>query len=373
MTATIDLFAGPGGWDYGVRPLGLDALGIEFEPWTCETRDAAGLQTLRADVTYLDPLQVAELNGGCELLIASPPCQAWSMAGIREGEHDRAEVYRLARELALGLPVTDHAWVDPRAALTAEPMRWIRALRPRYVAFEQVPPVIELWHYCAELLTKKLGYGCWTGHLCAERYGVPQTRRRAILMASLGELPHPPAPTHQAYVKGEPARGDMTLGGELAPWVSMAEALGWGMTERPSPTVPSAGSAGGGPRPLDGGSGARELVRREKREGRWLRVWTTERPSTTVAGDPRIPAPGHKKDGPYPDAPRRMEDAITVTVEEAAVLQGFPRGYPWRGSRTRQHEQIGNAVPPPLARAIIAALLPEGITDGSIRTESARG
>jgi len=45
-----------------------------------------------------------------------------------------------------------------------------------------------------------------------------------------------------------------------------------------------------------------------------------------------------------------------LTVGECAILQGFPDGYPWKGNITAQYEQVGNAVPPPLSRAIAASI-----------------
>ena len=46
-----------------------------------------------------------------------------------------------------------------------------------------------------------------------------------------------------------------------------------------------------------------------------------------------------------------------VSVAEAGVLQSFPPGYPWQGTRSEQYQQVGNAVPPLLAIALLEAVL----------------
>lgn len=246
--------------------------------------------------------------------------------------------------------------------------------------------------------------------------------------------------------------------GHLLPWVSMAEALGWGMTARPSVTVVSRSSSQGSPDPLDGGSGARRLLREAQEAGRWVmranaatnatvrdvdepaptitgghdhgdRVWkydprqtgaaprpveepaptmlaeglakgipvwkpaalrrapygegmverygdrepvevdrpapaitskarsaewVGERPATTLAGDQRVFQPGgHHTPG------AQSQNAVRVSIEQAACLQSFPAGYPWEaaGSRSAAFRCIGNAVPPLLARAVLAEAL----------------
>jgi DNA (cytosine-5)-methyltransferase 1 len=255
----VDLFAGPGGWDEGLRLLGVDTvIGVELDPWACATRHAAGHHTVRADVARV-PL--SHLAGRVEGLIGSPPCPTFSAAGKGAGRAIVEELAAaivdtlagrvslahhtrvMARKLRCGALATTkttrvaaaaQAWTDAtQAALTVQPARWIAATCPRWVALEQVPAVLPLWQVYARRL-RTMGYSAWAGILNAADYGVPQTRRRAILMASLDRPVGPPQPTHTKS-------GAATLFGDLAPWVSMADALGWdgeelhhsaGMTDR---------------------------------------------------------------------------------------------------------------------------------------------
>lgn len=277
MPAWVDLFAGAGGWDLGARAIGIpDPLGIEWDADACATRIAAGLPTVEGDVALLDPRAHAPTVG----LIASPPCQSYSKAGKRGGNRDLALVLELmddlvvgrdrraelGRQLAAEAPegaLFGFEVEDTRSLLVVEPLRWVLATHPRFVALEQVPGVLPVWEAMA-LHLRALGYSTWTGVLRSDEFGVPQTRDRAFLIADRDGSVTAPAATHQRWAKGRERREPTDAAG-LLPWVSMAEALGWGMTERPSVTL-SATSAGG-PRPLDGGSGARAVLPRRPGTG----------------------------------------------------------------------------------------------------------
>ncbi len=93
-----------------------------------------------------------------------------------------------------------------------------------------------------------------------------------------------------------------------------------------------------------------------------VKSWVRDRPATTVNGDSRISAPGHHDEN---ESGSQQKNAVRVSVEEAAILQSFPRDVPWQGAKTAKFRQIGNAVPPLLARAILTALLASRGTVGA--------
>lgn len=386
----LDLFAGAGGWDVGLRALGCGARGIDSDPAACATAEAAGHERLVADVAALDPADFSGTWG----LVASPPCQAYSSAGKGLGKLDKPRVLACARELSAGRDTRARHLArceDDRSLLTVEPLRWALALRPRWLALEQVPAVAELWSVFAELLGAH-GYRCAFGLLSAERFGVPQVRKRAFLIASLDGPVELPPPTHRSFEprRHEPREDEL----HLPRWRSMAEALGWG--DEParlrSNNTRSGQVPGGLCRSLDSpsytvvssscnwriesqpqgdsssaGRASRQKPRRvpaacarneERNRGvepppGGAPAWTRRRPATTLLGDPRVTAPGS-----WPRVGRRSEIVrgrpVRVSVEQASILQGFRHDYPWQGTRTRRFEQIGNAVPPPLAARVAA-------------------
>jgi DNA (cytosine-5)-methyltransferase 1 len=87
--------------------------------------------------------------------------------------------------------------------------------------------------------------------------------------------------------------------------------------------------------------------------------WWHNRPATVVQADPRIFTPGGHRanDGRNNDKMVTRADCVKVTNDELAALQAFPAGYEFVGTMTSVARQIGNSVPPPMAYAVVNALL----------------
>lgn len=289
----LDLFAGVGGWDLPLVDLGFTPLGLDIDRGVMATRQAAGLRTLNEDVAAGYPGDYAFVD----VVVGSPPCPALSQSN-RRGE--------------VGLDT-------PGGRLVYEPLRYIEVIRPRFVALEQVTAALPVWRETAARL-EEVGYATVTGEVNAADYGVGQARRRAVLLASreVATLTLPD-PTHAA--------GGEDLFGRR-PWVTMAEAL-----------------EGLGPFDL-----------RHTETGPYLtsdrlHPWCYERPATTVTSAGRVPAPGYRQH----DQRQFGAGTVRLTLEQAARLQSFPDAYPWRPPAA--HRQIGNAIPPLLAQALLEHLV----------------
>ncbi|SDL28797.1 DNA cytosine methyltransferase [Streptomyces indicus] len=237
-------FAGIG-WTEALAARGVRDIGLELDGAACMTRRLASHATIQCDVTrYPTWMFKGRTTGG----IWSPPCPGFGKSGKKLGLRDLPRVHQAIEDLARGKDTRaaiGAVCLDERSILTAEPMRWIYDLMPGWVCMEQVPSVLVVWQQYAGVLAR-WGYSTASGVINAADYGLPQSRPRAVFLASRLQEVALPAPTHG--VLGKPGH------------VSMADAIGWGYTQRPAPTVTGGGTATGGAEPF--GNGTRQAMNR---------------------------------------------------------------------------------------------------------------
>lgn len=353
----VDLFAGPGGWDEGLKMLGHAApvIGIEWDADACATALANGHARLQADISELSP----EAWRGAAGVLGSPPCQGFSTAGAGKGRDDVPLVLEAVEQIGRGENVEDvlaelrRKASDDKTALVLEPLRWVLAIRPEWTAWEQVPAVMPLWLACAPALAAH-GYHVDVRMVQSEQYGVPQTRKRAVLIGHRGIRVDFPAPTHSRFY----ATNRDKLDPGVQKWVTMADALGWG----PDSGVAVRSNYGSGGDPAKRGirTADEPAFAVTGKVGR--NHWSFYAAGITGEGRARAAcrAPAATITGKGTAAWLGSEGTRRVSVEEAGVLQSFPSTYSWRGTGTSQYQQVGNAVPPKLAAAILRPLISTG-------------
>lgn len=334
----LEDFAGPGGWDEGARLAGwassVRILGREINVDAVATARAAGHHRLHVSVLDDDPAQYWGASG----YIASPPCQTFTTQGKGAGRAALEHLASAAHLVACGafLPKEAVAAVhdtelDERSVLVLEPLRVITELVPHWVAMEQVPNALPIFEVIAGLLREQ-GYRARTEVVRAEEYGVPQARRRCILVAVRAELadePPWPVKTHSRFHVRTPERIDPGY----PRWVTMAEGAGWQPSDMAEPDRFNDQSG----TPFDP-------------------LWPFKRPSTVVAGRDLIQHPGATRNAENGSTKTR-NDGVLVSAAEAGMLQSFRADYPWQGKGREQYQRVGDAVPPLVAAAVLDPLL----------------
>jgi len=322
----IDLFAGAGGLGSGFREEGFRiALAVEQDRNAAQTyrTNNPGVPVLEADVASLTGNGLKKQFPGIrsvDVVLAGPPCQGYSWAGNR-WPHDSKnrlfeQVVRLAEELQSQLVVMENVPGLRRVNGVGFSEAILRCLRRSYDAE---------------------GY-----ELRASEFGVPQERRRIFFLGRLrgcGAVPVPPMATHVPFGTPETGlpetpslearlAGELELGpGEDAEW----RVLPSGLELLNASTMRHAKAVIEKIAGIEPGKGPISYRRLERDVAR-----------TLVAGHRALPV------HPWLDR--------SISVREAARIQGFADSYVFCGPRAEQPLQVANAVPPPLARAVAREL-----------------
>lgn len=312
----IELFAGCGGLSTGFLDAGLHvASGFEIDKRAIEAFEYnhayRGCRGYVQNLCGIDPKQLLQTSGlrKVDFIIGGPPCQPFSIAGKQGASRDE------------------------RASLLDDYARVINELCPKAFLFENVPNLaaIEDGAIFQELCRKLAMAGYKLSHAVvhAADFGVPQMRRRLILMGVRGRKAIEfPVATHNVeirqHVSSREAIGDLPDAGEY-------EDCGVFNHE---PTMHSVGMV----------QRIQNLMPGTRERGSFHDRLHPDRPSYTLrAGSGNF----------SPLRPIHYKFNRVITVRESARLQGFSDSFIWPDTipRLQQYRQVGNAVPPPLAVA----------------------
>lgn len=301
---TVEVCAGAGGQALGTEAAGFDhAALVEYDPDACAT---LRLNRPQWNVIETDVRSWQQDGSHVDLLAGGVPCPPFSIAGQQLGADDERDL----------IPAF---------------LRLVGEIQPSAVMMENVKGLLQqrFRPYREQILQqlKELGYipVMWSV-LNACDYGVPQLRPRSVLVALKPEFADqftPPTPSGAHVSVGEALAESMRArgldGADLDTWRAKANTV--------APTLVGGSKKHGGP----------DLGPTRARKA-WAELGVN---GSSVANDGENAVLHDDKDR----GPR-------LTVEQCAIVQGFPPEWQFYGGKTASYRQVGNAFPPPVAQAV---------------------
>lgn len=300
MLRSIEICAGAGGQALGLEQAGFDHVAlVEIEPPACETLKMNRPQwnIIEGDV---HSFSAKAYEGTIDLFAGGVPCPPFSVAGKQLGADDERDLF-------------------------PEALRLIDECKPRAVMLENVKgifyPKFKEYRQQVTAQLEEMGYKWWWNLVQASDYGVSQLRPRAILVAIrepwASNFKWPEPHTEDALSVGDLLHDEMASHGwrGASEWAEKADKI--------APTLVGGSKKHGGPDL--GPTRARNAWKELGVNGSSI---SDEPPAEDFEGLPRL------------------------TVRMAAMVQGFPRTWDFSGRKTAAYRQVGNAFPPPVAKAV---------------------
>lgn len=330
--SVLDLFCGAGGLSYGFKLAGYNIVGgVEWDKAAMETH-SKNFQTkfeYCGDIKEIKDEEILKQFNEVDIIIGGPPCQGFSAANRHEKETD-----------------------DPRNKLFFEYLRFVKLLKPKAFVIENVQQILTKDNGYAKNrildITKEIGYDVSVDVLLASDYGVPQDRRRAFFVGIRSDLKRKfdfksiekVSKKYTVYdAIGDIVYPNKNINNDFLTYVKDTN----GILKNHNPKFP------------------KEIVQKRMsfvpQGGNWTSVpkelWDTQRDNRHSSAYRRLDfnKPSITIDTGHMNYFHPLENRIP-TVRESARLQSFPDSFEFYGNQGEQYRQVGNAVPPLLARAI---------------------
>ena len=339
----VDLFSGCGGLSTGFEKAGFTAdLGIDICKYSIETykQNHKSSKVICDDITKVTSKKILEnVSKKPDIIIGGPPCQGFSLAGNRDVK-------------------------DKRNQLLNQFIRIITTIKPKFFVLENVPGLISMKDVDGELFLNKIikkfkagGYDVKYKVMSSENYGVPQKRKRLVIVGN--------------RVKVDFSFPEIKNDGVKKSFVTVGDAI----SDLPM---------------LDKDFGSEEVEYKLKPKSKFQtlirkgskKIYNhikSNHSENTIKVIGFVPEGGNWKDLPkryqnirsFSNTWKRLsskEPSVTIdtghrhhfhykanrvpTVRESARIQSFPDSFIFSGPRTSQFRQVGNAVPPLMAECI---------------------